>query len=133
MKAHSRTDRKNPLVSELAGHDLGEAILFGITSESGGECAIPDFFEFLVAEFGKHGVVALLADNTAKDPEIFRYIRENYNRRNLPVNVILSPNLDDPPLVFPEILSQDAVIKGSRPMAGKKARAEAAKTASNDS
>ena len=87
----------------------------------------------MVAEFEKHGVVALLADNTAKDPEIFRYIRENYNRQNLPVNVILSPNPDDPPLVFPELLSQDAVIKGIRLMAEKKAEADAAKTASNDS
>lgn len=86
----------------------------------------------MVAEFKKHGVVALLADNTAKDPEIFRYTKENYNRSNLPVNVILSPDFDDPPLVFPEVLSQDAVIKGIRLMAEKKAQAEAAKNASND-
>lgn len=79
----------------------------------------------MVAEFEKHGVVALLADNTAKDPEIFRYIKENYNRRNLPVNVILPPNFDDPPLVFPEVLSQDDVIKGIRLMAEKQAEAEA--------
>lgn len=79
----------------------------------------------MVAEFQKHGVVALLADNTAKDPAIFRYIKEHYNRANLPVNVILSPNPDDPPLVFPELLSQEDVIKGIRLMAARKAEAEA--------
>lgn len=65
-------------------------------------------------------MVALLADNTSKDPEVYRYLREHYNRRNLPVNVILSPNFDDPPLVLPELLSQVHVIKGIRLMAAKK-------------
>jgi len=86
----------------------------------------------VVAEFQKHGVVALLADNTSKDPKIFQYLEENYNRRNLPVNVILSPNPDDPPLVLPELLSQEHVVKGIRLMAGKKAAADAAKTAQTE-
>ena len=75
----------------------------------------------MVAEFEKHGVVALLADWTNKEPEIGTYLKEHYNRSNIPVNVIYSPNPEDPPLILPELLSQDHVIKGIRLMAAKKA------------
>ena len=62
-----------------------------------------------------------MADWTNKGPVIGEYLRKNYNRRNIPVNVILSPNPEDPPLILPELLSQDHVIKGIRLMAAKKA------------
>ena len=68
-------------------------------------------------------MVALLADWTNKEPEIGEYIKKNYNRSNIPVNVIYSPNPGDPPLVLPELLSQDHVIKGIRLMAEKRAAA----------
>ncbi len=86
----------------------------------------------MVAEFKKHGVVALLADWTNKGPVIGEYLKKHYKRRNIPVNVILSPNPDDPPLILPELLSQDHVIKGIRLMAEKKAEAETAKPAEAD-
>ena len=68
----------------------------------------------MVAEFQKHGVVPLLADWTNRDPAIGAYLKEHYNRSNIPVNVIYSPDPYAPPVILPELLSQDHVIDGIR-------------------
>lgn len=73
----------------------------------------------MVAEFEKHGVVALMADWTDRDPKIRDYLKKHYKRSNIPVNVIYSPDPDTPPLILPELLSQDHVKDGIRLMAGK--------------
>jgi thiol:disulfide interchange protein len=75
----------------------------------------------VVAEFQKHGVVALMADWTNRDPKIGAYLKEHYKRSNIPVNVIYSPDPDAPPLILPELLSQDHVKDGIRLMAEKQA------------
>jgi thiol:disulfide interchange protein len=68
----------------------------------------------VVAEFQKHGIVPLLADWTNKDPAIGAYLKKHYNRSNIPVNVIYSPAPYAPPVILPELHSQDDVIKGIR-------------------
>ena len=70
-------------------------------------------------EFQKHGVVALMADWTDRNPNIGKYLKKHYKRGNIPVNVIYSPDPDVPPLILPELLSQDHVKKGIALMAGK--------------
>ena len=72
-------------------------------------------------EFQKHGVVALMADWTDRNPKIRAYLKKHYKRNNIPVNVIYSPDPDAPPLILPELLSQDHVKDGIRLMAEKEA------------
>ena len=68
----------------------------------------------MVAKFQEHGVVPLLADWTNRDPAIGAYLKKHYKRSNIPVNVIYSPDPDTPPVILPELLSQDHVLEGIR-------------------
>jgi thiol:disulfide interchange protein len=50
------------------------------------------------------------ADLTEDDPEIWAYLHEKFRRGNLPVNVLYPADKNRPPIILPEVLTQNIVL-----------------------
>ena len=59
--------------------------------------------------FRQNNVAILTADWTKKDPEITKYLKE-FGRAGVPLNIVFSPDFKKPPVVLPEILTENAVM-----------------------
>ena len=56
-------------------------------------------------------MVAMEADLTEDDPEIWAYLHENFKRANLPVNLIYPADKNRPPIILDEILTQSKMLE----------------------
>ena len=61
-------------------------------------------------QFKKLNIVAIEADMTEDDPKVWEYLFENFNRANLPVNVLYPADSSRPPIILPEVLTQTTVL-----------------------
>ena len=63
-------------------------------------------------KFQELNIAAIEADLTEDDPKIWEYLHENFNRANLPVNVIYPADPNRPPIILPEVITQATMLEG---------------------
>lgn len=64
----------------------------------------------VIRKFKELDIVPMEADLTEDDPEIWKYLHENFNRSNIPVTLIYPADKERPPIILPELLTQGIVL-----------------------
>ena len=76
------------------------------------------FTDEMTARFAEAGVVYMVADWTNYDPEIAAFIAE-HGRNGIPLYLMYPAQGDLPPIILPQILSDDTVIEAIEAVVGK--------------
>ncbi len=77
------------------------------------------FTDEMTAEFKRHGVTYMVADWTNYDPEIARFIGE-HGRTGIPLYLMYPADESKPPLMLPQLLTRDAVVRALESVSVKK-------------